>query len=273
VSERHQLFLLLRPTSNVVRLGGITAVVDIRRYASDAELAAYVSDVQPDAVIHTACAYGRRGESILQITDSNVRFGLAIIHSLLATNRPVTFINTDTALAPEVSTYALTKHQFAVLGRHLSAQSSGRLQFINVLLQQMLGPGDDPFKFTTSVIHACYRNDPELKLTAGEQRRDIVYIDDVIDAYSILLSKRSALESAPEIEVGSGFAPTIREFVEAVHRLTQSKTELVFGALSYRCHEAMYCRADISQMKTLGWSPRFDLESGIKRTIDLEFTP
>ena len=31
-------------------------------------------------------------------------------------------------------------------------------------------------------------------------------------------------------------------------------------------------QADISRMNTLGWQPRFDLEAGLKRTIELEFS-
>ena len=69
----------------------------------------------------------------------------------------------------------------------------------------------------------------------------------------------------------SGVAPTVREFVETVHRLTSSRTKLNFGRLNYRPNEAMLCQANISHMKALGWQPRFDLHAGLKKTIELEF--
>lgn len=268
----HQVALLLRPASRLDRLRGMDSAFDIGRCATDDEVDAFVRRVQPDAVIHTACAYGRQGESLLQLADANVRLGLAILQALQRTGRTATFINTGTVLGPEVSRYALTKHQFAQWGRFLAAQSAGQLRFINVLLQHMYGPGDDASKFTTHVLHACHRNEPALKLTAGEQTRDFIYIDDVVSAYSTLLDQSTQLEPVLDVEVGSGVAPTIRQFVETVHRLTASRTELLFGALPYRANEAMHCQADISRMNTLGWQPRFDLEAGLKRTIELEFS-
>jgi CDP-paratose synthetase len=270
-TDGNQVALLVRSQSQLDRLRDLQGEFDVGRCDSDSEIEAYVNRVRPDVVVHTACSYGRDGESILQICDSNLRFGLVVLQALVAVQRPVTFINTGTALAPEVSAYTLTKYQFAALGRQYASQSLGQLRFINVLLQHMFGPGDTASKFTSSVIRACHRNEPELRLTAGEQLRDFIYIDDVVDAYSILLSQCTTFAPNEDIEVGSGTAPTIREFVETVHRITRSSTKLAFGAVPYRTNEAMFCRADISRMKALGWNPQFNLEAGIKRTIELEF--
>lgn len=268
LNDGHQIALLLRPTSRLDRLRGMDAAFDLGRCTTDNEVDAFVRRVQPDAVIHTACAYGRQGESMLQLADANLRLGLVILQALQRTERPVTFINTGTVLAPEVGPYALTKHQFAQWGRFIATQSSGQLRFINVLLQHMYGPGDDPSKFSTHVLHACHRNEPTLKLTAGEQKRDFIYIDDVVSAYSTLLDQCARLEPVLDIEVGSGVAPTIREFVETVHRLTASRTELLFGALPYRSHEPMESRADIRRLLNLGWRCRTVLGEGIGKMIE-----
>lgn len=271
LSAGHQVALLLRPTSQSHRLRGLDASFDIGRCTTDAEIDAFVSRVQPEIVVHTACVYGRQGETSLRIFDANLRLGLVILQALQHAGQPVTFINTGSALEPEVSPYALSKHQFAQLGRMLAAQSGGQLRFVNVLLQHMYGPGDDASKFTTHVLHACHRNEPVLKLTAGEQARDFIYIDDVVSAYDTLITQCNKLDAVLDIEVGSGVAPTIREFVESAHRLTASRTELLFGALPYRANEAMRCLANVEQIKKLGWHPAFDLNAGLKKTIELEF--
>jgi CDP-paratose synthetase len=266
----HQVALLLRPTSKLDRLRGLEASFDVGRCTTDVEVDAFVKNVQPEVVVHTACAYGRQGESSLQLFDANLRLGLVILQALQHTAQPVSFINTGSALAPEVSPYALSKSQFAQWGRMLATQSGGQLRFINVLLQHMYGPGDDASKFTTHVLHACHRNEPVLKLTAGEQARDFIYIDDVVSAYDTLLTQRHQLDTVQDIEVGSGVAPTIREFVETAHRLTASRTELLFGALPYRTNEAMHCLANVEFMAQLSWAPAFDLNAGLKKTIELE---
>jgi len=267
----HQVALLLRPTSQLHRLRGLDASFDIGLCTTDAEIDAFVSRVQPEVVVHTACAYGRQGETSLQLFDANLRLGLVTLQALQHIAQPVSFINTGSALAPEVSPYALSKHQFAQWGRMLATQSEGQLKFVNVLLQHMYGPGDDASKFTTHVLHACHRNEPVLKLTAGEQARDFIYIDDVVSAYYTLLTQRHQLDAVEDIEVGSGVAPTIRQFVEVSHHLTASRTELLFGALPYRTNEAMHCLANVARMTQLGWEPVFDLHAGLKKTIELEF--
>ena len=266
----HQVSLLLRPASSLDRLRGLHTAFTLGRCATDDEVDVFVRRVRPDVVIHTACAYGRQGETPLQLVDANFRFGLTIIQALQGIEQPVCFINTGSALTPEVSLYALSKHQFVQWGKTLAAQSGGKLHFINVLLQHMYGPGDAPSKFTTHVLQACRRNEPTLKLTAGEQVRDFIYIDDVVNAYSTLLAHCDQLGVALDIEVGSDEAPTIRVFVETVHRLTASQTELLFGALPYRDNEVMYCKANLEHIKTLGWKPLFGLEAGLKKTIELE---
>ncbi len=267
----HQVALLLRATSKLDRLRGLEASFDAGRCTSDAEVDAFVKNVQPEVVIHTACAYGRQGESSVQLFDVNLRLGLVILQALQHTAQPVSFINTCTALGPEVSPYTLSKSQFAQWGRMLATQSVGQLRFVNVLLQHMYGPGDDASKFTTHVLHACHRNDTVLKLTAGAQTRDFVYIDDVVSAYDTLLTQRHQLDNVEDIEVGSGVAPSIRQFVETAHRLTASRTELLFGALPYRANEAMHSLANMARMSQLGWVPAFDLKAGLKKTIELEF--
>lgn len=271
VDAGYQVALLLRHASSLRRLHGRESEFELGRYESDGEIDAFIRHVQPDVVMHTACAYGRSGETLLQVSDANLRYGLTILQTLVRSQKPVTFINTGTILDATVSLYALTKQQFSQSGRFLAAQSSGQLRFINILLQHMYGPGDDLSKFTSHVLSSCYQNQPILELTAGEQKRDFIYIDDVVSAYTTLLEQRSKFGVTVDIEVGSGVAPTIREFVETVQKVTASRTELHFGAMNYRPNEPMHCQANIEQMNELGWQPKFDLERGLKRTIELEF--
>ncbi len=192
------------------------------------------------------------------------------MQTLQGTPHPVTFINTGSALAPEVSLYALSKRHFSQWGPLLAAQSSGNVRFVNVNFQHMYGPADDPTTFTTHVLHACHRNEPVLELTAGEQERDFIYIDDVVSAYSTLLIPCHFRDAIPEIDIGSGMAPTLRYCTETVHRLTTSRTDFQFGALPYRAHEVIHCVANVERMKQLGWHPPFDLEAGLRKTIALE---
>jgi nucleoside-diphosphate-sugar epimerase len=168
-----------------------------------------------------------------------------------------------------VNAYALSKYQFKQWGQRFAR--AGGLRFINLRIEHMYGAGDNPTRFTAHVIRACLDNAPELKLTLGEQKRDFVHVDDVVDAYATVIDR--LLEFAPgfnELDVGSGRAVTIREFVECVRCLTEATTQLKFGALPYRTSEPMFSQADTTHLAALGWANRYDLPAGLAQTIERE---
>lgn len=265
----HQVSLLVRKDSNLYRLQD-KALFKIGRCGTDQEINEFITDVSPDVVIHTACCYGRRGESMLQIMDSNIRYGTVILNAIAAIQKPVSFINSGTVLSRDISFYAQTKIHFEELGMYIANMADKNIQFVNTKLQHMYGPGDDASKFTSYVINACKNNMSTLPLTLGEQKRDFIYIDDVVDAYVKIIENLSILSRYQQIELGSGIAPRLRDFVEMAHKITNSKTKLLFGHLPYRKNEDVCMVANIDVIKDLGWVPRFDIESGIKKTIEME---
>lgn len=268
--QNHSVSLLLRPESKLDRLKDLDLTkIKIGRYEDDEAIRAFVQSARPDVIIHTACSYGRHGESLSEILDTNLRIGVLLLEAAQTLDHPIVFVNTGTVLKPDVSAYALSKKQFVAWGKRIVETSKGQIQFINVLLQHMYGPGDDASKFTTHVLKACRDDCATLDLTAGEQQRDFIYIDDVVSAYSVMVDKHRDLASFEEIELGSGEAPTIRTLVENIHRLTQSTTQLNFGAVDYRPNEAMVCKADISRLRELGWTPAYGLSAGIQKTLAL----
>lgn len=265
LEKGHQIIILKRSTSDTRRIAEILPLIasyDVDR----CELSQPFEEHEPiDVIIHTATAYGRKGESVQEIFETNTAFPLRLLE--VATSfKTETFFNTDTCLPRDLNSYTLSKKQFADWGKFYANQ--GKIRLVNILLEHFYGPDDDDSKFTTWMVKSCLQNVPELKLTAGEQERDFIYIDDVVNAYLLLMERRGDLGVAyREIELGSGTAITIRQFVELVHRLTGSITRLNFGAISYRPNEQMEIKADISDLIELGWMPNTTLEQGLKQTI------
>lgn len=221
-----------------------------------------------DTIIHTATCYGRNNESVSEMFATNTEFPLRLLDAGCRAGVAV-FLNTDTILDKYLNLYALSKNQLLQWGEFFSKHK--KIRFANIRLEHFYGADDDPTKFSAYVINACLGDVPELKLTQGEQKRDFIHIDDVVSAYMVLLEKMDTFESAfVEFDVGSGRSASIREFVETVHRLTEAKTRLVFGALPYRDGEVMHSVAEISGLMALGWRCRFDVEAGLRRVIDQE---
>lgn len=257
---------LKRKTSSLHRIESIRSKIsfyDIEEFDFDT---LFSIENKIDAVIHTAAVYGRDGESASEIFATNTIFPLGLLDAAIRANIKL-FINTDTALNQYLNVYALSKNQFMQWGRYFSEKN--KIHFVNLRLEHFYGRGDDDSKFTSYVINNCILNTSSLKLTFGEQRRDFIYIDDVVAAYLAVLNSVCVLnEWFVEFNVGSGATVSIREFVELVHRMTGSKTNLEFGAIPYREGEEMNSHADTYALKTLGWSCQFTLEQGLRLIIE-----
>lgn len=268
VNSGHQVSALVRSTTNTARIQDILDDIQLIYCSSDEDVIGAIVRVAPDYIVHTACSYGRAGESPVEVFDVNVRLGLLLLEGVRLLDKEVAFVNTGTILDPAVGIYAMSKQSFSALGALQVKQANSGLKFINISLQHMYGPGDDKSKFTAHVISSCLKNVESLKLTSGVQKRDFVFIDDVVSAYDTILSHGRHMADFEDIEVGSGVSVPVREFVELVHSLTASKTLLEFGAVLYRTNEAMLFEADISRMRSFGWVPATSLVEGIKITVN-----
>lgn len=221
-----------------------------------------------DTIIHTATCYGRNGESVSEVFTANTEFPLRLLDAGSRAGVKM-FLNTDTILDKYLNLYALSKNQLLQWGKFFAKHE--KIRFANLRLEHFYGPDDDPTKFSAYVINSCLANVPELRLTKGEQKRDFIYIDDVVSAYLVLLKKLDSIDDKfVEFDVGSGRSVSIKNFVETAHRLVASKTHLAFGAIPYREGEVMHSEADMSGLTALGWRCRYDIEDGLKEVIKQE---
>lgn len=262
LSQQYNVVILKRSTSDLWR---IAHLMD--------QVTSYDVDVQPlqqafkeqeiDCVIHTACHYGRNGDSIHSIVESNLLYGIQVLEAAMECNVK-TFINTDSLLPRDLTPYSLSKKQLVDWLKH----QSDHIQVVNLRLEHMFGPKDDATKFVSWVIAQLKVNAPEIKLTQGEQQRDFVYIDDVVSAYLTVLSKLDALPSYSEFDVGSGVLTTVRSFLEQLKQACEVSfgkldTQLVFGALPYRDGEMMSVDVNTQGLRDLGWSAKTDIGHGL----------
>ncbi len=261
-----EITILKRSSSDLTRLSSLVSKLDVLEIEGLDFPTSFLKGRNVDAVIHTATCYGRNGESPSEIFSANTAFPLKLLESSVQAGVKI-FINTDTILDKYLNLYSLSKNQFLQWGRYFSKQN--KMNFINMKLEHFYGPGDDNSKFTSHVITSCILNAPLLKLTPGDQRRDFVYIDDVVAAYlAVLKGTDDTKKWFGEYEVGSGNPISIREFVEKVHKLTSSKTKLEFGAFPYRDGEVMNSQANISALELLKWDCKYNLDLGLELTIE-----
>jgi len=247
--------LLLRPESSLARLGPVADSCLVARCGHGAEIRDFLRSVDPDAILYSVCLYGGPGTTVADMIAANLSHGVVVVEACLTLSRERerTFVNAGTSLPESLNAYSSMKAGFAKLCSMMSADSSRPFQFIDMRLESLYGWEDRPSRFTSEVIHACCRNQSMLSLTAGEQQRDFLHVDDAAAAFDTVISRREAFCQQDSISVGSGHPRTIRDFAETVHALCESSTQLSFGEVAYRPREAMCCVGDPSRLHRLGW--------------------
>ena len=128
---------------------------------------------------------------------------------------------------------------------------------------------DDERKFVNYIIKNLIKDVPEIELTSGTQRRDWIYIDDVVSAYIHVLRNINKFSASTYhlVEIGTGVEVSVREFVEMSKNIIGASTSLKFGNISIKSGELQSSHADTSILKELGWSYKYSVEEGIKEVI------
>ena len=264
VNKGYEVVVLKRSTSNMWRLKGFENT--FKSYDIDqVPLRKVFEEQYIDTIIHTACVYGRKGESIQQILETNLMFGIELLNT-------GTFFNTGTLLYKYLNYYALSKKQF----EEWLQLASDKIQVVNLKLEHMFGEQDGNDKFTSWILNELQQEKNIIPLTAGTQKRDFIYIDDVVSAYLTCLEQAPQLKAFNDIEVGTGVLTPVKTFVTLVKNTLEKlkgspiETQLNFGALPYREGEIMEPQVDNSMLCSLGWQPKRSLEENIEQFVKNE---
>jgi len=266
VATGYEVHCLKRESSNLFRLNGILNKINLVEL-EDINFIEYFRGHQIDCILHCATNYGRLEKNPIDTIEANLLLPLKILYA--ASNSNVkSFINTDTILDKRINHYSLSKKQFL----SWLESYSNNLICVNVALEHFYGPGDDSSKFVTMILKEMLNNSDKINLTAGEQKRDFIYIDDVVNAFIVILKHISSHKKGfYKYEVGSGSNVKIKSLVELIKELSKCEvTKLNFGAILYRRNEVMASSVDISNLLKLGWKPQHTLKSGLLKTIEFE---
>ncbi len=261
LDEGYKLVIVKRSTSNIWRIASRineTVVYDLDRV--DLEYIFSLNKI--DVIVHTATNYGRNNEKDSEVFKTNLLFSIELLETARKFNTD-TFFNTDTLQYDYLNSYTLSKKQFLEWAQNIVNLSE--IKFINIKIEHMYGPKDDKTKFIPWFIDQLKSGADEIKLTAGTQKRDFIFVKDVATAYLLLIDKVSELDNGfHEFEVGTGVAVELRQFITDIFMCycdkelgigaTKGNTILNFGALPMRDGEPKVISADIEKLITIGWN-------------------
>jgi len=262
IVRRQEVVILKRTTSDTSRIKSLLdqcIYVDI----NSSSIASVFKRYDIKSIFHVATTYGRKGESALEMVETNVVFPLTLLQYGVMSGLSY-FFNTSTTLPSNINPYALTKKHF----EDWLKVNSKLCKTINIQPAYFYGPEDDSSKFISMIINKIQAREPSIELTSCEQKRDFFHVDDLVSAYMILFDRKESLGDYSNFEIGSGSAVALKTVVTMIAELMNyNSKQLKFGALKNRENEPLELKANLDDISRLGWRPGISLEDGLKSTI------
>jgi nucleoside-diphosphate-sugar epimerase len=270
--------IIVRPETNLWRLDEILPhltvhTLDIveRKMLHDTMLR-----VEPQHIIHLAI---RRAESSAQERLDTLQTNVLGLYNLLEAAEHLdylSFIHTGSSLeygprqAAHKETDRLQPDLFYGATRAASTlicqqfALAHRRPIVALRLFSVYGYWEDPRHLIPSAILKAFTGQA-LELTAPGLRRDLVFVEDVIDAY--LLAMQAGRASGKIINIGSGEQWSNEAVVELIGSVTARQLTVRPGAYPPRASDTTHWVADIRRAeRLLGWRPRHTLRAGLEKT-------
>lgn len=219
----------------------------------------------PDVVFHIASMVvgEHEPEQIESLVSSNITFGSQLLEAM-SINGVSKFINTGTywehyenkQYSP-ANLYAATKHAYqAILQYYVEARG---IEAITLKLFDPYGPNDPRPKLLNLLLRVAETGE-SLAMSPGEQKIDLVHIDDVVRAYEVAAMRlvNGKVEGHEIYGVGTFCPVTLKEIVTFLEVKTQKKLNIDWGGRPYRTREVM---EPWGMYETLpGWQPEISLD-------------
>ena len=132
-------------------------------------------------------------------------------------------------------------------------------------LYQAYGPNQKINRLVPMVIQSCIKK-KKFPCTKGNQKRDFLYIDDLIDLIFKIFNNKNA--KGEIINVGSGKPIKIKRLIELI-RNSSGGGKPEYGKIKMRKDEILNMYPNNTKAKKiLKWEPKISINKGIKKTIN-----
>jgi nucleoside-diphosphate-sugar epimerase len=272
VDEGHNVLALLREKSIKTRINDINGQFEF--FLIDEEfnnLNMLFETYDIETIIHTATEYGRNSKAS-DTFKTNLIFPIRLIEFGLQ-NSLKYFFNSDTFFGKPELQGATYMNEYTTSKKYFLdylISNSNRFKTVNLRLEHVFGEFDSDTKFVTNILHKLLKSEKEILLTNGLQKRDFVYVEDVVSAYYKVFTNIDIINNLSEFQIGRGESISVRHFVQLMANETKSKSKLVFGAVSNNKSEIQNSVADIRALEDIGWQANYDLRTAIIKMIEME---
>ena len=164
-----------------------------------------------------------------------------------------------------LNTYAYSKYLCDREVLRLIDKKKFPLKIIGLRYFNVYGPGEYHKKSASSMIYQLYlqmkQNPPPRIFKYGEQKRDFVYVKDVVE----ITLKCIEINRSVILNVGKGEARSFNEIIDILNKVIGTNFKPDYFDNPYQGVYQDFTQADISLLqKVLKIKPKFSLEEGIK---------
>ncbi len=273
IENGQNVHIIMRKTSQLSSLESVRDRINIHIHnGTTANMISILRKARPDCVIHLATLFlsNHKPNEITPLIQSNLLFGTQLLEAMSVTGAQ-NLINTGTTWQhyqnhsyQPVNLYSATKQAFLDLLAYYT--SARQMNSITLELTDTYGPKDQRQKLFTLFTKISATGEI-LKMSPGEQKMDLLYIDDVVRAFEIAMTLfGSQPRGLNEIyQIRSKQKPSLKEVAQIYEKTSHVKLNIEWGGRPYREREVMN---PWNQGKILpGWTPVIDLEEGIARML------
>ncbi len=262
----YKVIILKRSHSDTSRISAYLKRITVYDIDGKAMIEKIFSRHRFSGVIHLATDYGKRNNNdIKQMGEANLQFATELVDWAAKTNAGY-FINTHTYAHSGYTLYSAMKNAFVEILKYYSGNFP--LKIINMRLEYVYGPKDDTTKLIPLIVEN-FLHGKRMKNSPGLQKRDFIFVDDVVLAYLKVLNCLPRLpEGLTQFEIGTGKSQSLKSFVRLIEKFMGVSDTIDWGAVSYRVNEIFDSKADTSlAWRKLGWKPLWDQREALNKTI------
>lgn len=269
--EGWQVHMLSRAGSRLPDAPEFVNVINHVHDGSTMNMVTCLAQIKPDVVFHLASLFLSQHETkdIEPLIQSNILFGSQLLEAMKV-NGITSLINTGTSWQHynnenynPVCLYAATKQAFDDILAYYTEVTS--VKAVTLQLFDTYGP-DDPRPKLFHLLTKTAKSLETLAMSPGEQLIDLVYIDDVIDAFFCAINVLNTLPGGHQVyAVSSGNPLPLRELVSAYEKAVGVNLPIEWGKRAYREREVMvpWNRGRVIP----GWYPKVSLTEGIRHMV------
>lgn len=273
VSDNWVVHIVVRESSNLKALDPFLDQLVVHEHdGTTKKMIDIVSKANPDVVFHLASLFLAQHSSsdIESLVLSNILFSSQLVEAMSVNNIQY-LINTSTSWQHfenkrynPVNFYAATKQCFEdILDYYVKIE---KIKAISLVIFDTYGPQDDRKKIIPLLIKASLSG-AVLDMSPGQQLIDIVYIDDVVDAYiksAVLVIEQKS--NHVRYGVSSGQPIKLKHLVDEIKKVTNSPLKINWGKREYREREVFVPWTSYKLIPK--WIPLVSLRKGIGRVYE-----